>query len=55
MKIISILLIVVGVLGVIMGGAMFGDIGIAAVIGAAAALLSRIGFWQQTKAITNKE
>jgi len=44
MKVIGILLIILGVLGVAMGGMMFGDIGIACIIGAAAALLSGIGF-----------
>ncbi|WP_176220567.1 hypothetical protein [Cohnella massiliensis] len=44
MKIIGILLVIVGVAGMAMGGAMFGDIGIAAMIGASSALLSGIGF-----------
>ena len=44
MKIIAILLIVVGAFGFVSGGFMFGDIGLAAWIGAAAALLSGIGF-----------
>ena len=44
MKLIGILLIIVGVLGILMGSMMFGDIGIAALIGATAALLSGIGF-----------
>ena len=40
MKVIGILLIIVGILGIIMGGMMFGDIGIACMVGAVAALLS---------------
>ena len=40
MKVIAILLIILGVLGLVMGGMMFGDIGIACMVGAAAALLS---------------
>jgi energy-converting hydrogenase Eha subunit C len=44
MKVISILLIVTGVIGVILGSMMFGDIGIAAFIGAITAILSGIGF-----------
>lgn len=44
MKVIGILLILLGVIGVIMGSVMFGDIGVAAIIGALAALLSGIGF-----------
>lgn len=37
------LLMLVGVLGISMGGVMFGDIGIAAMIGGASAVLSAIG------------
>ena len=44
MKVIGILLIVLGVLGILRGLMMFGDIGIACIIGALAALLSGIGF-----------
>ena len=44
MKVISILLIVTGGIGVILGGMMFGDIGIAAFIGAITAILSGVGF-----------
>ncbi len=42
--IIGILLIVLGVIGLAMGMIMFGDIGIACIVGALAALLSGIGF-----------
>lgn len=44
MKAIGILLIVLGVIGILMGLMMFGDIGIACIIGALSALLSGIGF-----------
>lgn len=44
LKIIGVLLMVVGLLGILMGLMMFGDIGIACLVGAAAALLSGIGF-----------
>lgn len=51
MKIIAWILIIVGILGFVMGGAMFGDIGFAAWIGSAAALLSGIGFLIAAKKI----
>ena len=44
MKVIGILLILLGILGVVMGGMMFGDIGLACFVGAAAAFLSGVGF-----------
>ncbi len=44
MKIIGILLILVGLLGILMGCMMFGDIGLACLVGAITALLSGIGF-----------
>lgn len=44
MKVIGILLIILGVLGIFMGLMMFGDIGIACLVGAITALLSGIGF-----------
>jgi len=53
MKIIGILLIVVGVIGIIMGVNMFGDIGVAAMIGAITALLSGIGFLLASKKTTS--
>lgn len=49
MKVIGILLIIVGVVGLLMGMMMFGDIGIACMVGAITALLSGIGLL-----ITNK-
>ena len=53
MKAIGILLIIVGALGIIMGMMMFGDIGVACLVGAAAALLSGIGFLIAAKKIAN--
>ena len=40
MKLMGILLIIGGIIGIIMGAMMFGDIGIACIVGALAALLS---------------
>ncbi|MEF2244232.1 hypothetical protein [Paenibacillus sp. IITD108] len=48
MKIIGILLVIVGTVGIAMGAMMYGDIGIAAIIGATSALLSGIGFLIKT-------
>lgn len=44
LKVIGILLLIVGVLGMILGGMMYGDIGVSAMIGSLTALLSGIGF-----------
>ena len=55
MIIISILLILTAAGGFMMAGMMFGDIGVAAAIGAWAALLSGIGFWMVNKAIKQKQ
>lgn len=44
MKVIGVLLILLGVIGIVMGRFMFGDIGIACTVGALSALLSGIGF-----------
>ena len=49
MKVIGILLIILGVIGIVIGGMMFGDIGVACIVGALAALLSGIGFLQVAK------
>jgi len=38
------MLLIVGVIGIIMGMAMYGDIGIACIVGAVTAILSGIGF-----------
>ena len=43
-KVIGVLLIIVGILGILMGLMMFGDIGIACIVGALSALLSGMGF-----------
>ncbi|WP_167859166.1 hypothetical protein [Paenibacillus cymbidii] len=53
MKIIGILLVVVGVIGIILGGMMVGDIGIAAMIGAITAVLSGVGFLLMSKKTTS--
>ena len=54
MKIIGFILVIVGVIGILLGGMMFGDIGIAAIIGATSALLSGIGFIKADKLIKNQ-
>ena len=53
MRIIGILLIIVGIVGILMGSIMFGDIGIACIVGALAALLSGVGFMITAKKIKN--
>ena len=54
MKVIGILLLVLGVIGVLLGGMMFGDIGVAAMIGAFTAILSGVGFLLVSKALKNR-
>lgn len=49
MKAIGILLILLGIIGILMGLMMFGDIGIACIVGALAALLSGVGFLSVSK------
>ena len=49
MKIIGILLLIVGILGIAMGMMMFGDIGIACIVGSLSALLPGIGFLSLNK------
>ncbi|MDR1148578.1 MAG: hypothetical protein LBK66_08105 [Spirochaetaceae bacterium] len=44
MKLFGIILIAIGVIGIILGGMMFGDISIAAWIGAVTAIVTGIGF-----------
>jgi hypothetical protein len=49
MKLLGILLIIIGAIGVILGGMMFGDIGIAAWIGSVTAIVTGIGFLKLEK------
>lgn len=51
MKVVGILLIILGIIGIIIGAMMFGDIGIACIVGALGALLSGFGFLSAAKAI----
>ena len=51
MKVIGILEIILGIIGILMGFMMFGDIGIACIVGALAAFLSGIGFLIASKRI----
>lgn len=44
MRVIGILLVILGIVGFLMGMMMFGDIGIACIVGGLSALLSGIGF-----------
>lgn len=53
MKLIGILLILLGIVGIVMGAMMFGDIGIACIVGAMSALLSGFGFFSVNKKIRN--
>ena len=53
MKVIAILLIILGVIGIAMGLMMFGDIGVACLVGAVASLLSGIGFLMVNKKLKN--
>jgi len=55
MKLFGIILIVISVIGLILGGAMFGDIGIAAWIGALTALITGIGFLRLNGLLQKKE
>ncbi len=51
MKVIGILLIVLGIIGILMGFMMFGDIGVACIVGALTAVLSGTGFIMVSKRI----
>ena len=53
MKLIGILLILLGIMGIVMGAMMFGDIGIACSVGALSALLSGCGFRSVNKKMKN--
>lgn len=55
MKLIAILLMIVGIVGLFMGSMMVGDIGIAAIIGASGALLSGIGFYKISNQLKSTE
>jgi len=44
MTAVGILLLILGVIGMLLGSLMIGDIGLAAMIGSAASILSGIGF-----------
>ncbi|MBQ0143196.1 MAG: hypothetical protein KBT06_10470 [Prevotellaceae bacterium] len=52
-KVIGILEIIIGIIGIIFGLMMFGDIGIACLVGAIGTLLSGIAFVSVSKAIKN--
>lgn len=53
MRVVGVLLIIVGALGILMGMMMYGDIGIACIIGALTAILSGIGFLKVSKKLNN--
>ena len=53
MRLIGVLLILLGIVGVIMGAMMFGDIGIACIVGALSGLLSGFGFLSADKRLKN--
>ena len=55
MLVIGILLIIWGIIGVLMGGMMFGDIGVAAIIGAITAILSGVGFILVNKTLKGRK
>ena len=44
MKVLSILLIIIGIIGLLLASLMFGDIGIAAAIASITAILTGVGF-----------
>ena len=51
MKVIGIILIIWGAIGLLLGSMMFGDIGLAAIVGAVTAILCGIGFILISKAL----
>ena len=55
MLVVGILLIVLGAIGVLLGGMMFGDIGVAAIVGAITAILSGIGFILCNRSLKNQK
>lgn len=54
MRVIGILLLILGIVGIILGGMMFGDIGAACIVGALSALLSGVGFLVAAKKINQR-
>ncbi len=55
---VGVLLIVLGAFGVVIGGNMIGDIGVACLVGAVAAIISGIGFLvtsSRIKKLENKQ
>lgn len=52
MKVIPIILIVLGVLGLLISTMMFGDIGLAAAIGSVTAILSGVGLSKLNKQLS---
>ncbi|WP_413375754.1 hypothetical protein [Alkalihalobacillus sp. 1P02AB] len=55
MKAISIILIVIGVIGLLLSTLMFGDIGLLAAFASTVAILSGIGFWMIVKQLNEKK
>lgn len=53
MRAIGVLLVIVGIIGIGMGCVMFGDIGIACIVGALSGLLSGIGFLTAARKMKN--
>lgn len=53
MRVISILLILIGIAGIGLGSMMFGDIGIACIVGGLSALFSGIGLSMAASQIKN--
>lgn len=55
MKAIGIILIIWGLLGIVMGMMMFGDIGVACIVGAITSILSGSGFLIANKKLKKSE
>ena len=55
MKVVGILLIILGVIGIAIGLMMFGDIGVACIVGALAALLSGFVFLSVNNKLNSSE
>lgn len=54
MKVISIILLIVGGIGLLLSTMMFGDIGVAAAIGSITAILTGVGFLKLNKLLEVK-